>query len=75
MKYAAFVWSPHTAVNINKLEAVQRRATCFVMLKYDRHSSILISANCIAHVPVMLLDDRVWSALVKCFNLDFPSQR
>ena len=40
MEYATFVWSPHTAANINKLEAVQRRAARFVMSNYDRHSSV-----------------------------------
>ena len=36
MEYATFVWSPHTAANINKLKAVQRRAARFVMSNYDR---------------------------------------
>ena len=40
MEYAAFVWSPHTLRNINKLEAIQRRAARFVMSNYDRHSSV-----------------------------------
>ena len=40
MEYAAFVWSPHTLQNINKLEAIQRRAARFVMSNYDRHSSV-----------------------------------
>ena len=40
MKYASFVWSPHTEVNINKLESVQRRAMRFVMSNYDRYSSV-----------------------------------
>ena len=31
MEYAAFVWSPHTSQNINKLETIQRRAARFVM--------------------------------------------
>ena len=40
MEYAAFVWSPHTSQNINKLETIQRRAAHFVMSNYDRHSSV-----------------------------------
>ena len=40
MEYAAFVWSPHTLQNINKLEAIQRRAARYVMSNYDRHSSV-----------------------------------
>ena len=40
MEYASFIWSPHTAVNINKLESVQRRAMRFVMSNYDQYSSV-----------------------------------
>ena len=40
LDYAAFVWSPHTANSINKLESVQRRAACYVMSDYNRYSSV-----------------------------------
>ena len=40
MEYAAFVWSPQILRNINKLEAIQRRAPHFLMSNYDRHSSV-----------------------------------
>ena len=40
MEYTSFVWSLHTAININKLESVQRRTTRFVMSNYDRYSSV-----------------------------------
>ena len=40
MEYASFVWLPHTVVNINKLESVQRRAMRFVMSNYNRYSSV-----------------------------------
>ena len=40
MEYASFVWLPHTTININELESVQRRATRFVMSNYDRYSSV-----------------------------------
>ena len=40
LEYAAFVWSPHTNTNINKLESVQRRAARYVMSDFDRYSSV-----------------------------------
>ena len=40
MEYAAFVWSPHTINNINKLEAIQRRAAHYVMANHSRYSSV-----------------------------------
>ena len=55
MEYATFVWSPHTAANINKLEAVQRRAVRFVMSNYDRHSSV---TNMISVLQLKNLQER-----------------
>ena len=40
MEYAAFVWSPYTKSNINKLESVQRRAVRYVMSDFNRYSSV-----------------------------------
>ena len=40
MEYAAFVWSPHTINNINKLEAIQRRAAHYITANYSRYSSV-----------------------------------
>ena len=40
MEYEAFVWSPHTINNINKLEAIQRRAARYVMANCSRYSSV-----------------------------------
>ena len=40
LDYAAFVWSPHTAANISKLECIQRRAAHYVMLDHERFSSV-----------------------------------
>ena len=39
LEYASPAWDPHTAQNINKLEAVQRRAARFVTGDYRRTSS------------------------------------
>ena len=40
LNYAATVWSPHTQYYIDKLEAVQKRATHFIVSDYRRLSSI-----------------------------------
>jgi hypothetical protein len=39
LEYAGTVWDPHTATNINQLEAVQRRAARFVKGDYKTTSS------------------------------------
>jgi len=40
LKYAAPVWTPHTTTYINKLEAVQKHATHFIMSDYCKGSSV-----------------------------------
>lgn len=40
VEYAASVWDPHTAVNMNKIEMVQRRAARWVMSDYSTTSSV-----------------------------------
>ena len=40
LEYAATVWAPYHHTDIYQLEAVQRRATRFVMNSYDRYQSI-----------------------------------
>ena len=40
LEYTAFIWSPHTSANINKLESVQKRAIHYVMSDYSRYSSV-----------------------------------
>ena len=39
LDHAAFVWSPHTATSINKLESIQRRAARYVKSDYKRHNT------------------------------------
>ena len=39
LEYASTVWSPHTATDITKLEAVQRRSACSTR-HYQRTSSV-----------------------------------
>ena len=40
LEYACSVWDPHTAKDINKIEAVQRRAARFVKSKYKKEDSV-----------------------------------
>ena len=40
MEYASTVWSPHTATDITKLEAVQRRSARWATRDYQRNSSV-----------------------------------
>ena len=40
LEYACMVWDQHTAQNIQKLEAVQRRSARFVMNNYQQTSSL-----------------------------------
>ena len=48
LNYAVTVWSPHTQYYINKLEAVQKRAPCFIVSDYRRLSS---TRSSISHIP------------------------
>jgi hypothetical protein len=45
LKYASFVWAPHTQSNTNKLESVQRRAARFVTGNYNATSSVTTMLN------------------------------
>ena len=40
LEYASVVWDPHTQLNTNKLEAVQRRSARFACNVYQRTSSV-----------------------------------
>ena len=40
LEYASTVWSPHTATDITKLEAVQRRSARWATRDYQRNSSV-----------------------------------
>ena len=55
MDYCSTVWSPYTLCNINKAEAIQRRAARFVLNDYSRYSSV-----------TAMLDRLSWNTLEKC---------
>ena len=54
MDYCSTVWSPYTLCNINKAEAIQRRAARFVLNDYSWYSSV-----------TAMLDRLSWNTLQK----------
>ena len=54
LEYAVAVWTPHTKCDIDRLEAVQRRAARFVTSDYNRTSSSV----------TVMLDNLNWSTLI-----------
>ncbi|KAI8500850.1 hypothetical protein Bbelb_216680 [Branchiostoma belcheri] len=52
LEYAATVWDPHSQQDLDRLEAVQRRAARFVMRRYRQTSS-----------PTEMLEDLNWPSL------------
>ena len=45
LEYASTCWNPYTKRNIDKLEAVQRRAVRFVLNLYDYHLTVDLSGK------------------------------
>ena len=45
LEYASTCWNPYTKRNIDKLEAVQRRAARFVLKFYDYHPTADLSGK------------------------------
>ena len=58
MEYACTVWSPHTRKNIQSLEAVQRRAACFVKNDYRFTSSVTAMLQ---NLEWPTLEERRWA--------------
>ena len=40
MKYSSTIWDPHTSVNINRVESIQRYAARMCFRNYSRYSSV-----------------------------------
>ena len=40
LEYAASVWDPYSQKNIAKIEAIQRRAACFILNRFRNTSSV-----------------------------------
>ena len=55
LEYASSVWDPYTQKNIDKLEAVQRRAARFMLNRYHNTSSVHL-----------MLDSLGWPSLEQC---------
>ena len=52
LEYTAFVWSPYTNININKLESVQTRAARYVMSDFNRYNTNLWTMNLITNISM-----------------------
>ena len=55
LEYAATVWDPYTKKDIDKLEAIQRRAARFVLNRYNNTSSV---SNMLENLKWPKLEDR-----------------
>ena len=54
LEYSATVWHPHQKYNSDKLEMVQRRASCFVKGRYGMYESV-----------TQMLEELTWAPLSK----------
>ena len=48
LEYSSTVWDPHTSVNINRLESIQKSAVRFCYNTYSRFSSVSAMLNCLS---------------------------
>ena len=48
LEYSSTVWDPHTSVNINRLESIQKSAARFCYNTYSRFSSVSAMLNCLS---------------------------
>ena len=81
LEYASPAWNPHTSRNINKLEAVQRRAARFVMNDYNYGPNSNLSDNITTKLKWLPLQHRRAIYNLSMFykiknnlvNISFPS--
>lgn len=81
LDYASAAWSPHTSKNINKIEAVQRRAARFVLSDYDYSPTSNLSHKIRTQLKWLPLQHRRFKSDVLLFfkikhhlvNTTFPS--
>ena len=62
--YAASAWDPHTLLNINKLESIQRTAARFSFNDFSRYSSV---TNMLSSLNLPLLQARRTQAKLSTF--------
>lgn len=65
LEYASFIWNPHQSYLINKLEAIQNKATRFITKDYSRTSSI---TNLKKSLNLSTLENRRIIALLSHFH-------
>ena len=64
IEYAASAWDPHTLLNINKLESIQRTAARFCFNDFSRYSSV---TNMLSSLNLPLLQARRTQAKLSTF--------
>jgi len=64
LEYASIVWCPQASNNINRLEAVQRRAARSVMNDWSRpHSQTITTPRSTRGSPTIMMQQLGWSIL------------
>ena len=64
MEYSSTIWDPHTSVNINRVESVQRYAARMCFRNYSRYSSV---TSMLAELNLPTLEERRIRAKLQLF--------
>ena len=64
MEYSSTIWDPHTSVNINRVESVQRYAARMCFRNYSRYSSV---TSMLAELNLPTLEERRTRAKLQLF--------
>ena len=64
MEYSSIIWDPHTSVNINCVESVQRYAARMCFRNYSRYSSV---TSMLAELNLPTLEERRIRAKLQLF--------
>ena len=64
MEYSSTIWDPHTSVNINRVESVQRYAARMCFRNYSRYSSVTLM---LAELNLPTLEERRTRAKLQLF--------
>ena len=64
MEYSSTIWDPHTSVNINRVESIQRYAARMCFRNYSRYSSV---TSMLAELNLPTLEERGIRAKLQLF--------
>ena len=64
MEYSSTIWDPHTSVNINRVESIQRYAARMYFRNYSRYSSV---TSMLAELNLPTLEERRIRAKLQLF--------